>query len=111
MRKIYVAGPYSKGDVAQNVRIAILAAHRLSRAGYVPHVPHLCHLWHLLCPRDIDFWYEQGLCWVEVCDCLLRLPGESAGADLEVERAQELGITVYWSVEVALRALRAVTTC
>ncbi|GAG05287.1 unnamed protein product, partial [marine sediment metagenome] len=43
--------------------------------------------------------------WLEVCDCVLRLPGESAGADLEVERAKELGIPVYltpeqiWAVE------------
>jgi len=106
MTKIYIAGPYSGGDVAQNVRIAILAAHRLSQAGCIPYVPHLSHFWHLLCPRDVEFWYEQGLQWVEACDVLLRLPGESVGADLEVQRARELGMTIYWSVEAILRELR-----
>ena len=103
MKRIYVAGPYTKGDVVLNVRAAVFAADRLAQAGHAPFIPHLNHLWHLLCPHDWDFWCEQDLHWLEVCDCVLRLPGESVGADLEVQRAQELGIPVYWSVAEALR--------
>jgi len=99
MNKVYVAGPYTKGDVAQNIRIAILAADRLSQAGLVPFIPHLTHFWHLLCPHEWEFWMEQSLAWVEVCDCLLRLPGESIGADREIERARQLGLSVYLSIE------------
>ena len=99
MKKVYIAGPYSKGDVAQNVRNAILAGNRLAQAGYIPFIPHLTHFWHLLCPHDWEFWLEQDFVWLEACDCLLRLPGESTGADLEMERAQELNIPVYLSIE------------
>ena len=101
---IYVAGPYTKGDVVLNVRNAILAADKLAQVGYVPFVPHLSHFWHLLCPRPIEFWYQYDLAWLELCDCLLRLPGESVGADLEVRRAKDLGIPIYWSLEEALEA-------
>ena len=103
--RVYIAGPYSNGDVAQNVRNAILAADKLAQAGLFPLIPHLTHFWHLLCPHDWKFWLEQGLVWLESCDVLLRLPGESEGADLEMQRARELGMTIYWSVEAILKVL------
>ena len=102
MKRVYVAGPYTKGDVVQNVRNAILTADRLAQAGYAPHIPHLNHFWHFLFPHVWEFWLEQDLCWLEDCDCLLRLPGESAGADIEVQRARELGISIYRSLETLL---------
>ena len=102
MKKVYIAGPYTKDDVAQNVRKAVLAGDRLAQAGYVPFIPHLTHFWHLLCPHLWAFWMIQDMQWLEACDCVLRLPGESVGADREVERAQELGIPVYSSVEAVL---------
>jgi len=106
MKKVYVAGPYTKGDVAKNVRNAVLAADELAVMGYVPFIPHLTHFWHLLCPRDWEFWLKQDLHWLEVCDCVLRLPGESVGAALEVYRAIELGIPVYHSIEALLEGAR-----
>jgi hypothetical protein len=36
--------------------------------------------------------------WLAVCDCVLRLPGESKGADAEVKFAQEIGKPVYYSI-------------
>jgi hypothetical protein len=35
---------------------------------------------------------------LERCDAVLRIPGESRGADLDVERARHLGIPVYTDV-------------
>jgi hypothetical protein len=105
MRYIYVAGPYSKDDVAQNVRNAIGAAEALVWWGLVPFVPHLTHLWHLMCPHKIDFWYKYDLEWLARCDCLLRLPGESTGADAEVVEAQRLGLPVFYSVNDCVKAM------
>lgn len=104
MKRVYVAGPYTKGDVAMNVRVAIEAGDRLAKAGYVPFIPHLTHFWHLLYPHEWKFWCEQDLHWLEICDCVLRLPGESVGAALEVYRACELGIPVYLSIEALMGA-------
>jgi len=96
--KVYIAGAYSKGDVAQNVRQAISAANELAELGLVPFIPHLAHFWHLLWPHKINFWYTYDLEWLRACDILLRLPGESVGADEEVTLARQLGMTVYSSV-------------
>lgn len=43
--------------------------------------------------------YILVLQWVESCDCLLRLDGESKGADIEVSRAKELKIPVFYSID------------
>ena len=98
MRKtrVYVAGPYTKGNVAANVRRAILAGEALQRAGYSAFCPHLNHLIDFICP-DISWneWLERDKEWLAVCDAMLRLDGESRGADAEREFANERGIPVY----------------
>lgn len=96
--KVYVAGPYSKGDIVVNVRNAIIAGNNLRALGYTPFVPHLSMFWHMLVPHhDIEYWYVYDMEWLEVCDAVFRLPGESVGADREVARAKELGIPVVTS--------------
>lgn len=99
IRFVYIASPYTKGDVAVNVRRNIEAADRVALIGYVPFAPLLTHFWHLLIPHEYEFWCEHDLAWLERCDCIIRLPGESTGADKEVARAVELGLPVYYSVE------------
>ncbi len=51
MKTVYVAGPYTGGDVAMNVRQAKEAADALIEDGYAPHVPHLYHFLHMHNPR------------------------------------------------------------
>lgn len=97
--KVYIAGPYTKGDVGQNVKTAIDCADELCKLGYTPFIPHLAHFWHLISPKPVEFWCEYDLLWLDYCDALLRLPGESAGADKEVEVACKWGIPVYYSLE------------
>ena len=93
--KIFIAGPYTKGDVAQNVRAAIDAADRLIEAGHVPFVPHLSHFQHLVHPRPYEDWIRLDKEWLKVCDAVVRLPGESPGADRETALARELKISVF----------------
>jgi hypothetical protein len=92
-KTVYVAGPYTKGDVAINVRDAILA-----HAGYAPYVPHLSHFWHLIIPHGYKFWMALDMEWLIRCDILLRLPGESEGGDKEVEAAEAYGIPVVHTI-------------
>lgn len=96
--KIYIAGPYSKGDVGLNVRNAIHAGDYITHFGHVAFIPHLSHFWHLLIPHEYEFWLQQDIEWLKECDALLRLEGESSGADKEVELALELGMPVYYSL-------------
>lgn len=96
---VYVSGPYSKGDMALHVRNAIQAGDELLQHGYVPYVPHLSHFQHMIFPHDYELWLEIDFAWVKKCDALIRLPGESSGADREVELARSLGIPVYFSIQ------------
>jgi len=99
-RYVYVAGPYSSDPVA-GTQAAIDAAERLLQLGYIPFVPHLTHLWHLISPHDYEYWMTYDSYWVAKCDILVRLEGESSGADSEVAQAQRLGIPVL-TLEEAL---------
>ena len=99
MLYIYIAGPYTKGDVAVNVRTAIIAADQLVAKGYIPYIPHLTHFWHLISPHDYKFWIAMDLEWLRKCDAVLRLPGDSDGADYEVLIAQDDGMPIFYSIE------------
>ena len=102
--RVYVAGPYSQGDVAINVRTAIEAGEKIKNAGHFPFIPHLTHFWHLLFPGSYLQWITLDLEWIEVCEALVRLPGVSAGAENEVRRAWKLGIPVYFGVDKFLES-------
>lgn len=98
--KIYIAGPYTKGDTAMNVRAAIFAQDYIeAMLGQMAYNPLLSHFQHLVIPhRDVCYWYEKDIQWLKECDAILRLEGESVGADREVELAREWGLAVYHSV-------------
>lgn len=95
MKKVYIAGPYTKGDVAENVSSAIEMGTIIADMGGAPFVPHLTHFWHMMHPRGWEFWMQQDEAWLRVCDAVLRLPGDSVGADREVELAEQLGLAVF----------------
>lgn len=102
---IFIAGPYSS-DPSRNTADAIGTANTLSGCGLFSFVPHLFHFWDFLHHRDYDFWMDQTIAWVGRCDAVLRLPGKSKGADMEVERAEELGLPVFYDTGALLRAVR-----
>jgi hypothetical protein len=104
MEKVYIASPYSKGDVAINVKRQIDCADKLMSLGFAPFVPCLSHFQHLAHPRKYEDWIEQDLEWLLACDCLLRLEGESSGADKEVETAKKYSIPVFYSIEELIKA-------
>ena len=77
---------------------AISAGDYVSRFGWTPFIPHLTHFWHFLLPHPYEFWLAQDMEWLKVCDALLRIPGESNGADKEVEAAKQMGLPIYYSI-------------
>ncbi len=106
-RIIYIAAPYgrrrglSEKECEQNVQRAILYARILITKGYIPFVPHLFHYVHKgwdATPSE-ETWLEICKPFVELSDAVLRLSGESQGADDEVSLAISSGIPVYYSIE------------
>lgn len=96
---VYIASPYTKGDVAINVRESLLVADKLLDLGFLPFCPLLSHFWHLISPKPYSEWMTMDLEWILRCDALLRLPGRSSGADDEYRFAKQHGIPVFLSIE------------
>lgn len=102
--RVYVAGPLSKGNVVGNVRRAIDVAQRLKDRGHFPFSPHLTTFsWYFLHydknTLDDSAWQAWNFSWLECCDVLVRLEGESVGSDREVEEARRLGVVVFFGLE------------
>lgn len=92
---IYIAGPYTNPDPVENTHKAVrFANHLLSSGMAYPLVPHLSMLWHTICPRPYEDWLEIDLAHMARCDGVIRLPGQSTGADDEVRIARERGMPV-----------------
>lgn len=103
-QRIYISGPISRGCLQANIDRAREAAMQLIDAGYAPLCPQLtCFLEsnepsvHAGFPHDT--WMEVDYPWVAASDALIRLPGESRGADREVAWANTHGVPVYFSVQ------------
>ena len=96
---IYIAGPITEGDQFQNVSAAIGVAERVRGAGYCPYLPHLNCFWHMMFAVEYEEWLELDFFWIERCDALLRIPGESPGSNREVAHARHLGLPVFIGVE------------
>ena len=102
MIKVYIASPYSMGDNTENINRQIDMASALRDHGFTPYAPLMSHFEDMRHPRPWGDWIEHDLEWLKVCDCVLRLDGESKGADMEVEYAVKLGIPVFFNLEVLI---------
>ena len=99
MKKIvYVASPYTEGDQFVNVRNSVLVGMQLRGLGLLPKLPLLWAFWHFIKPETYNFWHEMCLDWIPHCHAVLRLPGESEGADSEVAEAKIHGIPIFYSI-------------
>lgn len=103
--RVYVAGPLSRGDRLANVEAACVAGRELIERGYAPLVPHLSHHIDPVDALGHTMWLDVDMAWVAVADAVLRLPGESMGADQEVTFAWRHGIPVFFDMAELLVGL------
>lgn len=96
---VYIASPYSIGDKEFNVHRQIVIADRLMDKGHAPIVPLLNHYANKLMPRPEDCWVAADLQLVAKADIVLRLDGESKGADNEVGMALLMNIKVVYCID------------
>lgn len=96
---VYTAGPISS-DPLGNLRRALRVYSRLVRDDVVvPFCPHLGALLDVQRTVPYEEWLRYDMAVIEHSQALLRLPGDSPGADREVAFAEELGIPVFHSVD------------
>ena len=98
MIKVYIASPYTKGDKLDNVNRSFDIASRLIGYGFAPYAPLYTHFLEERSPKSYETWMKLDLEWIDQCDCMLRLWGESAGADREVAYAVSKGMPVFYAV-------------
>jgi hypothetical protein len=97
--QVYIACPYTKGDVGTNVHRANREWDLLFDMGLIPVNPLWTHFQHMHQPRLYSDWMAYHEESVRRCDALLRLCGDSRGADNEVALAQHLCKPVFYSRE------------
>jgi len=100
--RVYIAGPYTKGDRSENVRNAMKAMDQLIAAGHEPFCPLLTHFQDLAFPRPWSDWMRIDLAWLPFAEAVVRLPGKSKGADVETASARSRGRPVFDGVEAFL---------
>lgn len=116
MKMILIAGPYRSGTnddpqlMRQNLRRLEDAALPIFRAGHLPVIGE----WFALPLLDVagckalgddiynEILYPVAGRIITKCDAILRLPGESKGADGDVELARQSGIPVYYDLDEVL---------
>jgi hypothetical protein len=111
---VYIASPYTKGDVAINTRAQMAAFDELMNDGVVwPYVPLWSHFQHIVFPRKYQDWIDYDLALLPRFDACLRLhahfqndrlvycQAESSGADGEVAEFNRMGKPVFFD-KVAL---------
>jgi len=110
---ILVAGPYRSGTnddpelMQQNLERLETAALTLFRAGHIPLIGEWLALPLLKVagskkPGDDlyqEISYPVAHRLITKCDAILRMEGNSTGADNDVKVAQQLGLPVYYHIE------------
>ena len=94
---IYIASAYSQGDSFINVRRQIEVADEIVKLGGVPFWPLASAFHNFVIPHDYMYWMRLDYQYINRCDALYRLSGESAGADLEASHAiRHANIPVFY---------------
>lgn len=110
---ILIAGPYRSGTgddptlLAANLARLEEAAWPVFQAGHIPMIGEWVALPALrgaggssiADPIATTIMYPTAQRLLQHCDAVLRLPGESTGADQDVALARERGLPVYYRLE------------
>jgi hypothetical protein len=110
---ILIAGPYRSGTngdplrIAQNLDRLESFALSIYKAGHIPMIgewvalPLIKQAGFLKLGDEISeqYLYPVASRLLERCDAVLRIEGESKGADEDLRLARERGLQVYWRME------------
>lgn len=110
---ILISGPYLSGTngdenlIAENLRNMESYALPLFQKGHLAMVGEWA-AWPVIraaggdshsSPQFKDYQYPVAHRLLEKCDAVLRIPGESKGADIEMEKARTMGKIIFNSLE------------
>ncbi len=102
--KVFISSPYTKGDVAVNVKLQMDFANKLMDEGFIPFTPLLSHFQHMVHPRQYEDWLVWSIDWLKSCDVVLRVGhDDSNGANTELEVAKINKIPVFHGITPLLQ--------
>ncbi len=110
---ILIAGPYRSGTnddpqkMAANLHRLEAASYPIFQAGHIPMIGEWVALpvWHSAGGQEIgdslydEIFYPVANRLIDRCDAVLRLEGDSSGADNDVRLAKERGLPVFYGVD------------
>jgi hypothetical protein len=107
MKKMYVSGPYSGtlDEINHNISFAEIASVKLLKCGWCVLTPHKNYSNYEKYEEYLGFGYEYWLYLdlelLSCCDAIFMLKSykESKGAMIELEKAIELGLEIYYESE------------
>jgi len=118
---VYIASPYTHGDVGINVRTQHELWDELLDLGFTPIAPLWSHYQHLHRPRKYSDWMIYDTEIIGRCDVCLRMSGRcdelgyaesrSNGADAEVALFKQLKKPVVYSVLELVEYQRRLAEC
>lgn len=103
-KRVYLSGPITKGNGTRNFATAAEAQRLLMMEGAAVLNPMLSMMHPDAKNIPWETWIASDLPWVEVADMVIRLPGESKGADAECQHADKHGIPVWRAEDVNVGA-------
>jgi hypothetical protein len=92
---VYVAGPMT-GNILGCVRESLPVFLELREMGAVPFMPQWSILPGMIEDIDYEVWLEHDFDIIRHCSAIVRLSGNSPGADRECKFATELGLRLFW---------------
>ena len=92
---VYISGPMSLGDRVENLAMAMKAMRELIALGYAPLCPQLTFFAEPFMDASHADWIDVDIPWVRSAKAVLRLLGDSRGADREVAAATAAGVPVF----------------
>lgn len=103
---VYISGPYTAKNVVgvwKNVLTACKVGVAIRKKGHFPLIPHLYNDFDEIAEAmDEHFswqdYMDMDLAFLERCDALYFI-GPSKGANIELQRAKELGLPIYYSLD------------
>lgn len=110
--RVYIAGPMtSSGSKIANYATGLSAEIALMENRFAPFTPHHSFITNTFNEFSWEEWLQFDETWIEVCDAILRIPGESKGAAREELYAALKGIPVFHSIDELIAYRKGLGTC
>lgn len=94
---VYIAGPMTLGIREENIYRAVDAAETVWSMGFAPFCPQLSFYYDDIHHHTWEEWLAYDEFIISQCVAVVRIEGESKGADREVEFAREHNIPVFFT--------------